>query len=54
LQVEKSKHLLPSLVLKWQNIQVLLGENRGHGVTSLTHDEHTDNVAIANPATKET
>ena len=53
-QRRKSKHLLPSLVLKWQNIQGPLAEIRGNGVTSLTHDEHTDNVAIANTAAKET
>jgi hypothetical protein len=53
-QRRKSKHLLPSLVLKWQNIQRLLGEIRGNGVTFSTHEEHTDNVSIANPAAKET
>jgi len=53
-QRRKSKHLLPSRVLKWQNIQGQMGAIRGNGVTSLTHDEHTDNVAIANRAAKET
>jgi len=45
---------LPSLVSKWQNIQGPLAEIRGNGVTSLTHDEHTENVAIAHTAAKET
>ena len=53
-QRRKSKHLLPSLVLKWQNIQGPLAEIRGNGVTTLTHEEHTDNVAIAHTAAKET
>jgi hypothetical protein len=53
-QRRKSKHLLPSLVLKWQNIQGPLAEIRGNGVTTLTHEEHTDNVATAHMAAKET